>query len=151
MTPSKHAVSRIANLGARYSLRTSPNLSKPTAISALRSTTSCKSLAYRVDFSTTSIRSISKKDQPDTMATDDDYMSFLNKANEDASGGQAAAAQSQGQRQFKAQDSGSEIPKAILSVCQDTVYESDADEPFEAVSLKWNGEGGLPDEGTFTA
>lgn len=75
-------------------------------------------------------------------------MSFLNKANEDVSGGSGGAATSSaGHSKFKAQDTGAEIPQAIRSATKDSFYVSDADEPFEGVSLKWNGEGGLPDEG----
>jgi hypothetical protein len=84
------------------------------------------------------------------MASDDDYMAFLNKANQDTTDS-AATTQSKGAGQFKALDSGSQPPRAIANVCADAVYTSDADEPFEPVSLKWNGEGGLPDEGTKTA
>lgn len=80
-------------------------------------------------------------------------MAFLNKANQDADEGRAAAAQSSGgaaqQRTFKTADEGSELPKSIAEVCRDAFYVSEADEPFKGVSLKWKGEGGLPDEGQF--
>lgn len=83
------------------------------------------------------------------MASDEDYMAFLDKANKDVDDGKAYAAE-QSQRAskatFKALDSGSQVPKAIKDVCKDTVYVTDADEPFEEVSLKWDGDGGLPDE-----
>lgn len=84
------------------------------------------------------------------MASDEDYMAFLNKANQDAEEGQAAAAssaQSAGQRTFKTTDEGSALPKSIADVLKDAFYVSEADEPFKGVSLKWKGEGGLPDEG----
>lgn len=85
------------------------------------------------------------------MASDEDYMAFLNKANQDAEEGQAAAAssaQSAGQqRTFKTQDEGSKLPKSIADALKDAFYVSEADEPFKGVSLKWKGEGGLPDEG----
>lgn len=87
------------------------------------------------------------------MASDEDYMAFLNKANQDAEEGQAAAAssaQSAGQqRAFKTQDEGSALPKSIADVLKDAFYVSEADEPFKGVSLKWKGEGGLPDEVEF--
>ncbi|KAL6808995.1 hypothetical protein GGI42DRAFT_227986 [Trichoderma sp. SZMC 28013] len=87
------------------------------------------------------------------MASDEDYMAFLNKANQDADEGRAAAAQSSGgaaqQRTFKTADEGSELPKSIAEVCRDAFYVSEADEPFKGVSLKWKGEGGLPDEVEF--
>lgn len=82
------------------------------------------------------------------MASDEDYMSFLNKANEDASGGTGGGqATTQSKTQFKTTDSGSQVPKEIKDVCKDAFYVSDADEPFEPVSLSYSGEGGLPDEG----
>lgn len=78
-------------------------------------------------------------------------MAFLNKANQDADEGRAAAQSSRGgagqQRTFKTADEGSELPKSIAEVIRDAVYVSEADEPFKGVSLKWKGEGGLPDEG----
>lgn len=81
------------------------------------------------------------------MATDEDYMSFLDKANQEADEAHASAQRSS-QSQFKAMDAGSEVPKAIKNVCKEAIYISETDEPFEEVSLKWTGEGGLPDEGT---
>ncbi|KAK4067084.1 uncharacterized protein Triagg1_7812 [Trichoderma aggressivum f. europaeum] len=84
------------------------------------------------------------------MASDEDYMAFLNKANQDADEGRAAAAQSSvAQRTFKTADEGSELPKSIAEVCRGAFYVSEADEPFKGVSLKWKGEGGLPDEVEF--
>lgn len=76
-------------------------------------------------------------------------MSFLNKANEDVSGGgEAKAAQQQGKgNTFKTTDSGAELPKEIREVTKDAFYVSDADEPFVGVSLKYDGEDSLPDEG----
>ena len=71
----------------------------------------------------------------------------MNKANQDADSGQQASTTSKsGAGQFKAMDSGSKAPKQIQDVCKAEVYVSDADEPFEEVSLKWNSDGGLPDE-----
>jgi hypothetical protein len=83
------------------------------------------------------------------MASDDDYMAFLNKANQDTGSAKPAAAESKGAQQFKAQDSGSEVPKPIGAAIKNAFYVSDADEPFQGVSLKWNGDGGLPDEVEF--
>lgn len=84
------------------------------------------------------------------MASDEDYMAFLNKANNDADEAHAAArAQSGGKAQLKTLDAGEQAPQAIVDVCKTAVYTSDADEPFVQVSLKWAGEGGLPDEGEF--
>lgn len=82
------------------------------------------------------------------MASDEDYMAFLNKANEGVSGGSGQAAAQSTKVQSKAVDSGTEVPKEIREVCRGAFYVSDADEPFEGVSLRWSGEDGLPDEGT---
>lgn len=89
------------------------------------------------------------------MASDEDYMAFLNKANNDADEAHAhaaeetARAQAGARAQLKTLDAGETAPASIVKVCQEAVYTSDADEPFEQVSLKYTGEGGLPDEGTF--
>jgi hypothetical protein len=94
------------------------------------------------------------------MASDQDYMAFLDKANEDPSKGTAAKSQGQGQGQganktkkFKTTEEGVKVPVAIARVCggkggDGAFYVSDADEPFEAVALAWDEGGrGLPDEG----
>ncbi|OTA04421.1 hypothetical protein A9Z42_0050000 [Trichoderma parareesei] len=76
------------------------------------------------------------------MASDEDYMAFLNKANQDADEGRASAAaaqRSQGgaaPRTFKATDDGAEIPKSIAEALRDAFYVSEADEPFSGVSLR---------------
>lgn len=70
-----------------------------------------------------------------TMASDEDYASFLEKANQDPSGGKASA-QSSKKAGTKSVDT--EVPKVLGQV--DEYYTSDADEPFEPVSLKWKGE-----------
>lgn len=88
-----------------------------------------------------SLRVISSS-RPFKMSNDDDYMAFLNKANQDT----GAGASTQEKTVFKAKDHGVEVPKAISEVCKKAVYTSDADEPFEEVSLKWQGENGLPTE-----
>ncbi|KAJ4254936.1 hypothetical protein NW762_009734 [Fusarium torreyae] len=79
------------------------------------------------------------------MSNDDDYMAFLNKANQHT----GAGASTQEKATFKAKDQGVEVPKAISDVCKKAVYTSDADEPFEEVSLKWQGKNGLPTETEF--
>lgn len=76
-------------------------------------------------------------------------MSFLNKANRDSDEANAAAAATSGTRAaFKAQDAGEQAPAVIQEACQDAFYVSDADEPFQQVSLQYKGTDGLPDEGT---
>jgi hypothetical protein len=87
------------------------------------------------------------------MASDEDYMNFLDKANKDPSEG-VAKSQQQGlaKAQFKTTDKGVEIPAALKEVTQDAFYTSDADEPFVPVALNWDEAGkGLPDEGEFTS
>ena len=79
---------------------------------------------------------------PLKMASDDDYMAFLNKANQDTG---SASAQQSGKATTKAVDQGSEVPKIIKDACKDTFYVSDTDEQFEPVSLQHDGK--LPDEG----
>lgn len=81
------------------------------------------------------------------MASDGDYMAFLDKANEDPSKGYTKA-QNASKQDFKATDDGAQIPAAIQEATKDSFYVSDADEPFVPVYLAWN-EGGkcLPDEG----
>lgn len=88
------------------------------------------------------------------MAADDDYMAFLNKANEDpsADSGSAAAQSSQGhegKKQLKAADYDAEIPEPLVAATRDAFYVSDADEPFVAVSLAWANGQGLPNEGMW--
>jgi len=74
------------------------------------------------------------------MAADEDYASFLEKANQDT-GSKRASTQSKTVR-TRAVDT--EIPPSLLDV--EEYYVSDADEPFEPVSLKWDGDG-LPSSG----
>ncbi|KAK3371359.1 hypothetical protein B0T24DRAFT_680446 [Lasiosphaeria ovina] len=85
------------------------------------------------------------------MASDEDYMSFLDKANKDPSEGYAKPQEiSSAKRQFKTTDRGVEIPEPLVQATQDAYYVSDADEPFEPVALSWDESGkGLPDEVEF--
>lgn len=87
------------------------------------------------------------------MASDEDYASFLDKANEDPNAGFSKTKDSgsgSGKVGLKAVDSGVEIPAALRKVVKDAFYVSDADEPFEVVGLEIKGKGdGLPDEGLF--
>ncbi|KAI1804531.1 hypothetical protein F4811DRAFT_519545 [Daldinia bambusicola] len=85
------------------------------------------------------------------MASDDDYMAFLNKANKDPSEGHAKP-QSTSKQEFKATDDGAQIPAVIQEATKDTFYVSDADEPFVPVYLAWDESGkGLPDEEEFAS
>ncbi|KAL2160377.1 hypothetical protein VTH06DRAFT_1550 [Thermothelomyces fergusii] len=93
--------------------------------------------------------------------SDQDYMAFLEKANEDPSSKRAASdaapggvATNQGAKKpFRATQEGVEVPEPIAKVCGKadvSFYVSDADEPFEAVALRWDEGGkGLPDEEEF--
>lgn len=82
------------------------------------------------------------------MASDSDYMDFLNKANEDPNQGSvsAQAQQGKGKKELKAADHGAEIPQPLVAATQDAFYMSDADEPFVPVSLAWEKGDGLPNE-----
>jgi len=91
------------------------------------------------------------------MASDEDYMAFLDNANKDPSTGypktQTAARGAQA-KPFRATERGVEIPEPLLRVTRhkEMFYTSDADEPFEPVALRWDEKGrGLPDEGLFSS
>lgn len=81
------------------------------------------------------------------MASDEDYLSFLDKANQDPNAGHAKSASKQ---EFKTTDSGAQVPAVLKSAVKDVFYVSDADEPFVPVCLNWDEGGrGLPDEGMY--
>lgn len=80
------------------------------------------------------------------MASDEDYMAFLNKANRDVSGGGDGPSTS-ASKEFKAMEAGDQAPQVIRDATKDAFYTSDADEPFKEVSLKYEGDS-LPDEGS---
>lgn len=83
------------------------------------------------------------------MASDEDYMAFLDKANRDPNEGYAKPAGS-GKQEFKTTDAGARVPAVLRDVVKDSFYVSDADEPFVPVCLKWDEGGkGLPDEGSL--
>lgn len=85
----------------------------------------------------------------DKMASDEDYMAFLDKANADLSAGYSATTSKPGGKmQLKAMDEGVDVPKElkVATEKEEWVYVSDADEPFVAVSLRLPGTK-LPDEG----
>lgn len=79
------------------------------------------------------------------MASDEDYMAFLDKANQDPN---ESVAKTQGKVELKAVDSGVRVPAALKKATSDAFYVSDADEPFVPVCLKFEGKK-LPDEATF--
>lgn len=73
------------------------------------------------------------------MGSDEDYTSFLEKANQDM--GTTKASSQSGSAVTKAVDT--DVPETLQRV--EAYYVSDADEPFEPVSLKWKGKH-LPSE-----
>ena len=75
------------------------------------------------------------------MSSDDAYSNFLDKANQDT-GASKASTQSKSAN-TKAVDT--EVPMTLKGVEQ--YYTSEADEPFEPVSLKWDGKN-MPSEST---
>jgi hypothetical protein len=84
------------------------------------------------------------------MASDQEYMAFLDQANRDPNEGYAKPQSQSATREFKATDTDSKVPEVITNAIDGEFYISDADEPFAPVYLSWD-EGGktLPDEGTF--
>lgn len=83
------------------------------------------------------------------MASDEDYMNFLDKANQDPSAGSGVRAKG-AKAELKATDKNVEVPEPLLAATKDAFYVSDADEPFVPVALEWDEAGkGLPDEGTL--
>jgi len=86
-------------------------------------------------------------ERKEKMASDEDYMAFLDKANQDPNEG-VAKTQSKGKVELKAVDKGVKIPEGLKKATSDAFYVSDADEPFVPVCLKYDGKK-LPDEATF--
>lgn len=87
-----------------------------------------------------------KKTDNNKMASDADYLSFLDKANQDPNEGYVKSESTKAE--FKATDKGVEIPTVLKKAVVDAFYTSDADEPFEVVGLRFEG-AKLPTEGSF--
>lgn len=84
------------------------------------------------------------------MASDEDYMAFLDKANKDPNEGHARPASEGAKKELKTTDAGVRVPAVLTEAAKDAFYVSDADEPFVPVCLQWDEDGkGLPDEGAF--
>ena len=82
------------------------------------------------------------------MASDADYMAFINKANQDPSEGFYRPQGPATGRELKAADPGASIHPSVEAAVTASFYVSDADEPFVPVSLAWDEAGKtLPDEG----
>ena len=77
------------------------------------------------------------------MSSDNAYGAFLDQANQDTGASASASKKTEGAA-LKTTDT--DVPAVLQSV--DRYYTSDADEPFEVVSLRWEGDG-LPGERTF--
>ena len=75
-----------------------------------------------------------------TMSSDDAYSSFLDQANQGIGASQASA----NRKTATTKVVDTEVPAELQSVEQ--YYTSEADEPFEPVSLKWDGSN-MPSEG----
>jgi hypothetical protein len=89
------------------------------------------------------------------MASDQAYLDFLNRANEDPAAGRAHAAAdaTPADKPFKTLDEGASVPKDIAEATRgdDLLYTSDADEPFQPVALQWEDphDAGLPSESAW--
>lgn len=72
------------------------------------------------------------------MADDQSYMSFLEKANAPLTG--YSNRSNADTPKLKATEAGAKVPDVIMKVIdnEDTVYITDADEPFDGVSLGWD-------------
>jgi hypothetical protein len=74
------------------------------------------------------------------MGSDEDYAAFLDKANQDTSGPLAQSTP----KKAGTTSVNTSVPSSLEQV--EAYYTSDADEPFEPVSLKWEGDGVLSAE-----
>jgi len=89
------------------------------------------------------------------MASDEDYLAFLNKANEPLAAKPPQKTDATREEVFHATQEGVEVPECLVSACQQAeekglCYVSETDEPFELVGLALEGEEEvLPDEGKF--
>jgi len=77
------------------------------------------------------------------MASDEDYSNFLEKANQDTGVSKVSTQSKNKEVGTKSVDTN--VPKYLEGI--EEYYISEADEPFEPVSLQWE-EDGLPSEGT---
>jgi len=115
-------------------------------------------LPHVVDTRATKGRRHSSRDTRDgedgNMATDEDYMDFLDKANRDPGEGYPPGAQStsaEKQMRFRATEEGVRVPAVLRGAVEEGVlYVSESDEPFVEVALAYGGES-LPDEGELSS
>lgn len=74
---------------------------------------------------------------------DDDYMAFLNKANEPSGPSPSSSAQQQTTTTASSKANEAEVPRVLAAAgLEERYFTSEADEPFEPVSFKWSGGGG---------
>ena len=78
--------------------------------------------------------------------SDDTYSSFLDQANQGTGANKVSAKSSNKKSNTKAVDT--DVPPGLQNVQADFISESD--EPFEPVSLRWDGKH-LPDAGTCSS
>lgn len=78
------------------------------------------------------------------MSSDDAYSAFLDQANQDTGASKASTKRSS---PAEPKTVNTEVPALLQNVERFGIYTSEADEPFEPVSLKWDGDG-LPTEGS---
>jgi hypothetical protein len=69
------------------------------------------------------------------MSSDQDYEAFLNKANQDST--EAKASSQSKSKSVGIQAVNTTVPKSLEKV--DEMFVSDSDEPFEPISLKYDG------------
>ena len=79
------------------------------------------------------------------MTNDEDYMSFLNKVNDES----PTVLEGSRVAELKSLDENLHIPSHLSQAAQDKYYVSEVDEPFEPVALKITGV--LPDGSTFAS
>lgn len=79
------------------------------------------------------------------MSSDDAYGAFLDQANQDTSASKASTKRSS---PAESKTVNTEAPAVLQKVERFGTYTSEADEPFEPVGLRWDGDK-LPTEGTL--
>lgn len=80
-----------------------------------------------------------------TMSSDDAYGAFLDQANQDTSASKTSTKRSS---PAETKTVNTEVPALLQKVERFGTYTSEADEPFEPVSLRWDGDE-LPTESTL--
>lgn len=93
------------------------------------------------------VQSYSRRDSwfKNTMSSDDAYGAFLDQANQDTGARKASTTHSS---PAESKTVNTEVPALLQKVERFGTYTSEADEPFEPVGLRWDGDV-LPTEGTL--